>query len=328
MDRRPPAQRRGYEMKRSRWLSAALAAALALTLTLTGAAGGLAQDATPTAESPFAGLGLPELTVTATDAGLTVDRPEIEAGRYLITFDNQTDNPTLASGFVRLAEGITLEDLSFADEFASGTPIAEEGLDPSRFDFLYETLIVPGASTASPRIVADLPAGDYGVWPDDPTSEWPIEGLTVTGDPEEEISGPEPESTVTVIQEGEGGVGYAFRVEGAFQAGPQVAKIVNPSDQPHFTEATQYPEPITMDQLMATFMFDPSGGATPSPDMLDFSKVMFAGWASTQSTDTTQWVVMDLAPGQVALACWVPDTLAGGIPHAMEGMIQIFDVAS
>jgi hypothetical protein len=307
--------------------SKVLTIALAGAVSLLGGAGVLAQDATPAADSPFASLGLPELTVTATDEGLSVDQAEIEAGRYLINFDNQTENPMLASGFVRLNEGMTLEDLSLADEIAAGEEIPAEGPDPAKFAFLFETLIVPGASTASPQVVADLPAGEYGIWPDDPASEMVIPGLTVTGDPEAEIAGAEPEAAVTIIQEGEGGVGYSFKVVGELQAGPQVVKVLNASDQPHFTEASQYPEPITVDQLMATFMFDPSTGATPTPDLLDFEKITLAGWSSAQSTGTTQWVVMDLDAGQVVLACWIPDPLAMGLPHAMEGMIQIFDVA-
>ena len=92
-------------------------------LTLMGAAGALAQDATPEAESLFADLGLPELTVTATDEGFELSESEVEAGRYLVHFVNETDNPDIAAGFVRLVEGKTLDDLSFADEMAAGTPM-------------------------------------------------------------------------------------------------------------------------------------------------------------------------------------------------------------
>jgi hypothetical protein len=78
---------------------------------------------------------------------------------------------------------------------------------------------------------------------------------------------------------------------------------------------------------MSSMMFDPSSGATPTPDMIDFEQIAFAGWASTQSAGTTQWVVMEIDPGQVVLACWIPDPAAGGAPHALEGMLQVFDGA-
>src|SRR5215204_6366680 len=97
-----------------------------VAIALFGSAGALAQDATPeaspSAENLFADLGLPELTVTATNEGFQLSESEIEAGRYLVHLVNETDSPDLAAGFVRLVEGRTLDDLSFADEMASGTP--------------------------------------------------------------------------------------------------------------------------------------------------------------------------------------------------------------
>jgi hypothetical protein len=303
-----------------------LAAVLAGAIALAGSAGVLAQDATPRAASPFASLGLPELTITATEASLAVDQTEIPAGRYLIRLDNASGNPMFSTGFVQLTGDLTLDDLSFADEMASGTPMPEAGPDPSAFAFLYETTIVPGASGHSPEVVVDLSAGDYGVWADDPTSAIAAVPLHVTGDPSAAISGPEPVAAATLVEEGKAGEHYAFRLDGELKAGPRIVKVVNASDQPHFAEAWQYPEPITSEQVMSSMLFDPSSGATPSPDMLDFEKISFAGWAATQSSGTTQWVVMNLAPGQVVVACWIPDPAAQGLPHAMEGMLQIFDV--
>ena len=152
--------------------------------------------------------------------------------------------------------------------------------------------------------------------------------MTVTGDPEARIEGPEPEAAVTVVELGEGGAGYEFDVQGEFRAGPQVVKVVNASDQPHFMDASQHPEPFTIEDFMAAAMaFDPTGGATPAPDALDFERFTYAGWAGVQSIGTTQWVVIDAAPGQILLACFIPDPLAAGTPHAFEGMLQLFPVA-
>lgn len=226
-----------------------LAAGMASMMTVAGTLGVFAQDATPEAAgaSPFASLGLPELTISATDDGFTVDQAEIPAGRYLVQLENGSSNPMLSSGFVQLADGVTLDDLSMADELSSGTPMPEMGPDPAQFAFLYDILIVPGASALSPEVVVDLPAGEYGIWPDDPTSAWPAVPLTVTGDPEAAIEGPEPEAAVTIVEEGEAGVSYTFRIDGELKAGPQVVKVLNASDQPHFVEAWTYPEEITLD---------------------------------------------------------------------------------
>ena len=315
-----------------------VAIAATVALAFMGSAGALAQDATPEAstvgESLFADLGLPELTITATDEGLQLDQSEIEAGRYLVTIKNESANPQVFAGFVQLPEGTTVEDLSFADEVAAGTPVPEGRARPrsnwkgspgcsrptSRGGHRPSTMSPPRPSLISRP-------GEYGVWDEDPFSSLPAPALTVTGDPEAAIEGPEPEAAVTIVEEGEGGVGYSFRLTGDLQAGPQIVEVLNASDQPHFVEASQYPEEITVEQLMGSMMFDPSTGATPSPDMLDFEQLTYAGWASAQSIGTTQWVVMDFAPGQAILACWIPDPLAEGIPHALEGMLQLFPVA-
>lgn len=308
-------------------LARLLAFTLAITMALTWAGGARAQSGTPEPVDLFSDLGLPELTVTVTETELSIDKSEIPAGRYLVVLKNETSNPMLATGFVRLQEGQSLDELSQADEIAAGTPMPPEGPDPAQFAFLYEALIVPGATALSPYVVTDLPAGAYGVWTDDPTSPLPAAGLTVTGDASAAISGPEPVATATISMEGKGGAGFSFALSGDLKAGPQIVKITNVSDQPHFTEIGQYSGgPITAEQILATFMFDASSGATPPADMLDMAKYSLTGWGSAQSAGTTQWVMLNLAPGQVVFDCWIPDPLMQDMPHALGGMIQVFDV--
>lgn len=302
---------------------------IAGALTLVGAAGALAQDATPEAKSLFADLGLPELTVTATNEGFELSESEVEAGRYLVNFVNESDNPDAAAGFVRLVEGKTLDDLSFADELSAGTPMPqseEEGPNPETFAWLYDTYIAGGASAVSPQSVIDLRGGDYGVWADDPTSPLPAAALTVTGDPDARIEGPEPEAAVTIVEEGAGGKGFKFTVTGDATAGPQIVKIVNASDQPHFVIGFHYPEDITIEQAMEFITFDPSSGATPSPNMLDETLLTFPIHAPVQSVGATQWVELNAEPGSVIVVCFVPDPMAGGVPHAFEGMVNLLPV--
>lgn len=288
----------------------------------------VAQDATPEAAANlFADLGLPELTITATEAGLSVDRAEIPAGRYVVHLVDESGNPDLATGFARLDEGETLDDLSYANEVAAGTPVPMEEPPVESYSFLFDNYITGGPSATSPHVVVDLPAGDYGVWPDDPFAETPVAALTVTGDPAAAISGPEPQAVATIVEEGAGGQSFSFAVDGELSAGPQIVRIVNASDQPHFVIAFQYPEPVTAEQVMNSMMFDPSSGATPPADVLDFEQFSFGGYASVQSAGTTQWVIMDLVAGQAILVCFIPDPEAGGVPHAFEGMTQLVDVA-
>jgi hypothetical protein len=301
-----------------------------VAIAFLGSAGALAQDATPEAASDgaslFADLGLPELTVTATNEGFELSESEIEAGRYLVHFVNETDNPEIAAGFVRLVKGKTVDDLSFAKEMASGTPMPEEMPDVETFAWLFETYVAGGVSGASDHAVIDLRGGEYGVWGDDPTSPIPAAPLTVTGDPDARIEGPEPEAAVTIVEEGAGGEGFKFTVTGEATAGPQIVKILNASDQPHFVIGFHYPEEITIEQAMEFIMFDPSSGATPSPNMLDETLLTFPIYAPVQSVGTTQWVEMNAESGQVILVCFVPDPVAGGIPHAFEGMVSLLPV--
>jgi hypothetical protein len=251
----------------------------------------------------------------------------VEAGRYLVHFVNESENPDAAAGFVRLVEGKTLDDLSFADELAAGTPMPESEPDPQTFVWLYDTYIAGGASATSDHSVIDLRGGEYGVWADDPTSPLAAAPLTVTGDPEARIEGPEPEAAVTIVEEGAGGEGFKFTVTGEATAGTQIVKILNASDQPHFVIGFHYPEDITIEQAMEFIMFDPSSGATPSPNMLDETLLTFPIYAPVQSVGTTQWVELNAESGQVIIVCFVPDPVAGGIPHAFEGMVSLLPVS-
>jgi hypothetical protein len=304
--------------------------ALFVVLTLLiGATPALGQEASPASagDSLFTDLGLPELTVTATDEGFELSASEVEAGRYLVTVINESSAPDAIVLFARLTDGRTLADLSFADELAAGTPMPEEGPPPESYLWLFESYL-PGGTVATAdtpgQFVVDLRGGDYGVWTLEPI---PAAALTVTGDPDARIEGPEPEAAITIVEEGAGGEGFRFTVNGELQAGPQVVKVLNASDQPHEVVAEQYPEPLTIERIMASFMFDPSTGATPPPDLVDEERLTFAGYAGVQSIGTTQWVVMNFSPGQAVLLCFVPDPVAEGIPHALEGMISLVPVA-
>jgi hypothetical protein len=303
----------------------------AVTIALLGPAVAMAQDATPEAtpgaQSLFADLGLPELTVTATNEGFQLSESEVEAGRYLVHFVNETDNPEIGAGFVRLPEGKTLDDLSFADELAAGTPMPQGEADPQTFAWLYDTYIAGGASSVSTESVIDLRGGDYGVWADDPTTPLAAAPLTVTGDPDARIEGPEPQAAVTIVEEGAGGQGFKFTINGEAKPGPQIVKILNASDEPHFVIGFHYPEKITIEQAMEFITFDPSTGATPSPNMLDETLLTFPIYAPVQSVGATQWVELNGEPGSVIIVCFVPDPMTGGTPHAFEGMVNLLPVA-
>lgn len=302
-----------------------LAAALVLAGSSSGAA--LAQEATPDPVALFADLGLPEITVTQTVSSMQIDQTDIPAGRYLVHFVNESGNPEASGGFVLLAEGKGLDDLSAADEVAAGTPVDPMAAPSPDYAWLYETYVVGAGSALSPASVVDLIPGRYGVWADDPTSTVAATSLAVTGDAAAPEAMPDPAASVTITETGVGGKGWGFATQGALRAGSQIVKVVNDSDQPHFVIAFQYPEPITLEQFTAAMLMDPGSGATPSAGMIDFSRMQTVGLVGAQSGGVTQWSILTLDPGQVILVCFVPDPVAGGVPHALEGMISVLDVA-
>jgi hypothetical protein len=203
----------------------------------------------------------------------------------------------------------------------------EQMPDIESFAWMYEAYIAGGVTTDSDEAVIDLRGGEYGVWADNPTSPIAAAPLTVTGDPDARVEGAEPQAAVTIVEEGAGGEGFKFTVTGEVTTGPQVVKILNASDQPHFVIAFHYPEEITIEQVMDFLMFDPSSGATPSAEMLDETLLTFPMYTPTQSVGTTQWVKLNAEPSQLILLCFVPDPVAGGIPHAFEGMVSLLSVA-
>jgi hypothetical protein len=46
----------------------------------------------------------------------------------------------------------------------------------------------------------------------------------------------------------------------------------------------------------------------------------------TLSTDTTQYLAVDLEPGYYVLLCFIGDPNQNGIPHAFQSMIEIVPV--
>src|ERR671916_1738003 len=182
---------------------------------------------------------------------------------------------------------------------ASGTPMPAQIPDVESFAWMYAAYIAGGVTTDSEEAVIELRGGEYGVLADNPTSPIAAAPLTVTGDANARIEGPEPEAAVTIVEEGAGGEGFKFTVTGEATTGTQIVKILNASDQPHFVIGFAYPEEITIEQAMEFIMFDPESGATPTAEMLDETLFTFPIYAPVQSVGTTQWVVLDAEPGQV-----------------------------
>lgn len=301
-----------------------------LLLTGSGTGAAVAQDATPAAaDARFADtLGLPELTLTITDDEIAGLSAEVEAGRYVVSLTNEGSEPW-AAGFIQLAEGRSVDDLAASvgmeERMAEASPESMPEEDP--LAWLFDAYIAggPGAEPGeTSQVIVDLPPGDYAVWADDPEAPQAPVALTVTGEMPTDL--PEPEADVTVTEVGTAD-GYAFEFDGDLVSGPQVMRVQNKSDQPHFLVLAGSPEPITMDQVELLLTFDPESGATPSPDMPDPETFSQAAYAGIQSAGTTQWIAINLELGDYVAVCFVPDPNNEGIPHALEGMADVITVA-
>jgi len=313
-----------------------VAPVLMLALTAGGLAGpaALAQEATPRApaDALFADdLGLPELAIGLTDEGYTDVPTETAAGRYLVTFANEA---TIDGGvdFVLLPDSRTVDDFAGLSEAIgeaemAASPAAGEAGNPlAEFAWLYQTYVAGGGGAApgqTVQVVVDLRPGEYAVWSDDLESSIPPAPMTVTGEMPTDLPEPEADAVVTQVGTAEG---YAFEFAGDLAAGPQVLRIDNKSDQPHFTLLIGSPNPVTLEQAEMLMNFDFESGEEPPAGMPDPESFTFFTYAATQSAGSTQWFATNLEPGSYIVACFVPDPTKGGIPHAMEGMLSVIDV--
>jgi len=300
-------------------------------LLLTGGTAALAQEATPAAGggATFADtMGLPELAITASDSAFEGVPSETAAGRYVVTLTNAASEDA-AVEFLQLPEGITIDALSGPPPGAEGTPAADggdEGGDSGPPPWYYSTYMAggPGAGAGQTvQAIVDLKPGTYAVWADDPEASQAPVALTVTGEMPSDLA--EPAADVTVNEVGTND-GFMFELDGDLAVGEQTLKVYNHSDQPHFFLLYKSPGEITEEQVQTLLTFDPSSG-TPLPEGYpDPDAFETAAYTSTMSAGAISYLAADLDAGYYVALCFVGDPNKGGVPHAREGMAQIFTV--
>lgn len=308
---------------------------------LAGAAarfGGLQTLAQSAPQSVLAGLGLPEIDVTVTATGYEGLSSELAAGLYLVKLTNSAGADAFIE-FMQLPEGMDAAGLTAMltgggatpepvdSESADASPEAAGGDNQGPPEWFYTTYMAGGAGIGKDQtatFVIDLQPGNYVVWAEDPSAPQQPVDLTVTGD----AASPEPTVAVpanVVIQEQATENGFSFLLGNAFAQGSQVVRVDNLTDQPHFVEFDKLPDGTTLDEVMTAIQSEMSG--TPAAGGLtqqDMQPVHFIG---TQSGHTKQWHELSFDPGTYLIACWIPDFKKGGLPHAMEGMVDVFTVS-
>jgi hypothetical protein len=201
--------------------------------------------------------------------------------------------------------------------------MAEAGANPDAPPaFYYDAglaggpVLLAGLGTTSAVGVIDLTPGEWFVAGN--ALRQPPVPFTVTGEMPAEL--PEPKSTATLTV----GEMVITRSAGELVAGENLIKIENIGAQPHFVEIQKVPDGTTKENIEATMQFEMGG--TPEAEVLDFADLVFVGMSADQSSGTTQWVSITLGAGTHAAFCFIPDP-ESGMPHAMMGMYEVFEVA-
>ena len=283
---------------------------LAAALAARGVRGGLAQGATPGAAG--AGSGYPELNVTITDEKYELSADSVAAGYVLLTVTNKAKDATGAA-VIGPPPGMSMQDMMQM----AATPPAEAGGFPP---FLYQAAVPGGPGEIEPggtaQAIIKLEAGDWAVFGEG--NQPPTFFTATAGTP---AGASEPAAAVTVTEED-----FAFAgLDHPLAAGKQTWKVVNAGKQPHMLVLGEVPVGTTMEQVMQVVMLP--DGATPSSGALQEKDFQGRGGILLQSAGTTVCPMLDLPAGRYVALCFVTDPNTGK-PHAMEGMVSLFDVGT
>lgn len=312
--------------------------ALLLALTL-GVPLGAAGQATPDAEAanPFADLGLPQLDITVTDTAFDGLPSALDAGRYVVSLTNEASSEAPEGGtFMLLPEDVTYEDFMALTapppatpagaevDAGDASPVADEGGDAPP-EWYYQVAIAggpyaePGQTTYA---VIDLAAGEWVFWAEYPGAPQAPVAITVSGELSLDLPVPTADVTVTMTD-------FAFSFSGPVPSGSLVIEAANTGNQPHFIGLGTVPAGSTADEVLAAFesaFGDPMASPVAAAEgALSFEDIE-EGWGSgDQSGGTTAWYAIDLEAGTHVAVCFVTDPVTG-LPHAMLGMIEVFEV--
>lgn len=308
-----------------RTLIALLAALALLSGYLTPA---LAQDATPGAMGPskLSQAGLPELRLTATADGLQAPA-EVAAGTVLLVLDNQSEN-FVGVSLIQLPEGTSMEEAMMVlgpPPAPEGSPEAGAEASPAGGEEemgppppLFFEMTWAGGVFAPPgvagEIVVTLTPGQW-VLAGDPESGMMPTTLTVTGEAAAAADVP-ADATVTLDD-------FKFQLPDTLNAGQQVWKVTNAGDQPHEMFVTKTPRRLTLEEVEVLLSL-PEGELPPEgyPNPAEFQDI---GGVAPISGDVTVYFELNLEPGAYVAVCFMPDKETG-MPHAMKGMVVVFEV--
>jgi len=111
-------------------------------------------------------------------------------------------------------------------------------------------------------------------------------------------------------------VDFGYDIPPEVRAGPQVWEVVNDGPQPHELALMRVLDGHDFDDVMAYFQSGGEGGPPPAIPV---------GGAQAMAIGQSNFVELELTPGQYVALCFVPDP-ATGQPHLVLGMITSFAV--
>ena len=283
-------------------------------------------------------MGFQTLDITITDSEISGVPESTPAGRYLVKVTSQVSAGSEnvgAVGFVSPTPiGMSAADFiaAFLGSGSSGSdatpmdaasPDAEQSggdesgalpLEVYQLRFAGGVFAAPGQTAMA---VIDLTSGEYVVWGDDPSVPVTPAVLNVTGEMPADAVDPDSDVTVTLID-------FAISFDGNLTPGKHIVKIQHMGAQPHFLDLEIGPDDMTKDEVMAALTSDMTG--TPAADGFDESSLTPAFYSPTQSIGTVTWQEIELKAATYLAACFFP-TAGTGLPHAMNGMVDVFTVS-
>ncbi len=278
--------------------------ALVATGSLSRGRAVLAQES-----NAFASLDLPELDITLTESGFTVEPAELNAGWTLVNFVNSLPSDAAGPNIMIVPTGET------ADQISANISNAGEAL-PS---WVYNSVFAGGpyaAAGESAQAVVELTAGDWGVWtsiPDVPSTQFTVSGEAT----------PIATSDITATWDITIGDGPLQGLPTPESSGPAIWAISNITAAPQSVVAMQLPDGTTIEQFVESINQGPS--ATPAPGTVDLATAPVVGVCTLVSSGQTVWVSLDLQPGTYGVVVFTVSKTTGQ-PAAVQGSAGVFDV--
>ncbi len=258
----------------------------------------------PSATSPTAGFDPSTGVVTVIAKDFSFDAPDsIPAGPITFRLINQGTEPHHLQ-LAKLPEGKTIADLQA--DMTAGKPTNW------LIDAGGPNAAIPGDSTIA---VAPLDAGQYVLMcvipsPDGTphVAKGMIKSLQVTAASVPAAAEPIADITITLKD-------YAFELSTPFTSGKHTIKVVNAGPQSHEVVVLQFTPGKTMNDFMA---WEQGGMKEPPPGK-------FLGGVTGIAKGGHGYFFEELAPGDYALICFLPD-IGDGKPHLTHGMTQSFTI--